>query len=121
VTDSHSDTFGSGIAVAEIIVFWRPGCGFCSSLLGQLERVSVPHVRVNIWEDPDAAATARSIARGNETVPTVVVGPVGMVNPSVQEILAAASEHAPHAVPADYTPPTPNRLGRWVASKLNGD
>lgn len=75
----------------EIIVFWRPGCGFCRSLLGQLDRAGVPHHRVNIWEDPEAAATVRSIARGNETVPTVMVGPVGMVNPSLPEVLAALS------------------------------
>ena len=44
---------------------------------------------MNIWDDPDAAAIVRSIARGNETVPTVLVGGVGLVNPSVREIQAA--------------------------------
>lgn len=75
----------------EIIVFWRPGCGFCRSLLGQLDHAGVPHLRINIWEDQDAAATVRSIARGNETVPTVMVGPLGLVNPSLPEVLAALS------------------------------
>lgn len=73
----------------EITVFWRPGCPFCGSLFRQLEREGVEHHRVNIWDDPDAAATVRSIARGNETVPTVLVGRVGLVNPSVREIQAA--------------------------------
>ena len=73
----------------EITVFWRPGCPFCGSLFRQLEREGVEHRRVNIWEDPDAAATVRSIARGNETVPTVLVGTVGLVNPSVREIQVA--------------------------------
>lgn len=76
-------------SATEIIVYWRPGCGFCRSLLGQLDLAGVPHLRVNIWEDQDAAATVRSIARGNETVPTVMVGPVGLVNPSLPEVLAA--------------------------------
>jgi mycoredoxin len=73
----------------EITVFWRPGCPFCGSLFRQLEREGVEHRRVNIWDDPDAAATVRSIARGNETVPTVLVGGVGLVNPSLREIQAA--------------------------------
>jgi hypothetical protein len=41
---------------------------------------------VNIWEDPEAAAFVRSVARGNETVPTVTVGDVALVNPSVGEL-----------------------------------
>jgi mycoredoxin len=32
-------------------------------------------VEINIWEDPQAAARVRSVANGNETVPTVFVGP----------------------------------------------
>jgi len=50
----------------------------------------------NIWEDPNDAAIVRSIADGNETVPTVVIGPVGLVNPSVKQVKAALAEHAPH-------------------------
>ena len=73
----------------DITVFWRPGCPFCGSLFRQLEREGVEHRRVNIWDDPDAAATVRSIARGYETVPTVLVGRVGLVNPTVREIQAA--------------------------------
>lgn len=45
---------------------------------------------VNIWDDPEAAAFVRSVARGNETVPTVAVGEIAMVNPSVKDVLAAA-------------------------------
>jgi hypothetical protein len=41
---------------------------------------------VNIWEDPEAAAFVRSVARGNETVPTVTVGDVALVNPSVGDL-----------------------------------
>ena len=43
----------------------------------------------NIWEDPDAAAFVRSVAGGNETVPTVVVGDKAMVNPSIDEVIEA--------------------------------
>ena len=50
----------------------------------------------NIWDNPDDAAIVRSIADGNETVPTVVIGPVGLVNPSVKQVKATLAEHAPH-------------------------
>lgn len=106
--------------VPEIVVYWRPGCPFCSSLLRQFDRRGVPHRRVNIWQDPSAAATVRSIARGNETVPTVVIGSVGLVNPSIDAVLVAAIEHAPGAVPAGYEPPQPGRVGRWLIGKLSG-
>lgn len=78
----------------QITVYWRPGCPFCGSLFRQLEHAQVEHRRVNIWDDEGAAAVVRSIARGNETVPTVTVGDpaaggVGLVNPNVSQILAA--------------------------------
>jgi hypothetical protein len=38
----------------------------------------------------------RSIADGFETVPTVIVGPVAMVNPSLDLLLDTVAEHAPH-------------------------
>ncbi|MEX2625695.1 MAG: glutaredoxin domain-containing protein [Ilumatobacteraceae bacterium] len=99
---------------------WRPGCGFCASLLRQLDRKDVIHRRVNIWDDPQAAATVRSVTGGAETVPTVLVGPAALVNPSVHQVLAAATVHAPHRVPDGYEPPQPGRLGRWLLGKLSG-
>ncbi len=47
----------------------------------------MPVRRVNIWEDEQAAATVRSITGGSETVPTVVVGEVAMVNPRASEVI----------------------------------
>lgn len=105
---------------AEIVVFWRPACGFCSSLRRQLDGAGVPHRLVNIWEDPAGAAAVRAVAGGNETVPTVVIGPVGLVNPDVHQVLAAAAEHAPAAVPEGYEPPEPGRLGRFIGRALGG-
>lgn len=49
----------------------------------------------NIWDDADAAAFVRSVARGNETVPTVTVGTLALVNPSIGELLDAVRTHAP--------------------------
>lgn len=104
----------------EIIVYWRPGCMFCASLLRQLGRRGVPHRRVNIWDDPAGAEVVRAAANGNETVPTVAVGPVVVVNPDVHAVLALASEHAPGAVPADYEAPQPGRFAQWVLTRLGG-
>lgn len=71
---------------SEITVYWRPGCGFCSRLFRHLDHVGIAHERVNIWDSEQGATTVRSFARGNETVPTVVIGDIGLVNPSVGEI-----------------------------------
>jgi mycoredoxin len=86
-----------------ITVYWRPGCGFCAGLERRLDHLGVPLHKRNIWEDPDAAATVRSIANGNETVPTVVIGEARMVNPSADAVLAAIRAEAPHLEP-EHTP-----------------
>lgn len=83
--DDTDHEAGRGDA-AIAIVYWRPGCPFCAMLRAGLRLKRVPFREVNIWHDPDAAAFVRSVARGNETVPTVVVGSVSLVNPSVGEV-----------------------------------
>ena len=107
-------------AAAPVTVYWRPGCGFCSSLLGGLERQGVPHDRTNIWEDEDAAAFVRSVANGNETVPTVVVGDHALVNPSVPDVLTALADVAPEHLPEGWEPPQPGRVARAVNRLLGG-
>lgn len=73
-----------------VIVYWRPRCPFCIRLRWQLRRARLQTQEVNIWQDPAAAARVRVITGGDETVPTVVIGAVSMVNPSRDEVLAAA-------------------------------
>ena len=82
----------------QITFYWRPGCGFCMLLERNLDRLGLPVDKRNIWDDPEAAATVRSIARGNETVPTVVVGEIAMVNPSAGQVLAALERQTSDAV-----------------------
>ena len=94
-----------------MVFYWRPGCGFCRALDSELSAWSIELDRRNIWDDPESAAVVRSHARGNETVPTVVVGPVGMVNPSVAEVVEAMREHAPHLVPEGVSFETPKLSG----------
>jgi mycoredoxin len=72
-----------------ITMYWRPGCGFCAALERQLVRNELPFEKRNIWDDPDAAAFVRSVARGNETVPTLTIGEEAMVNPSIDQVLSA--------------------------------
>lgn len=69
-------------------VYWRPGCPSCRMLMRPLRRSGLRLREINIWKDPVAAARVRSVADGNETVPTVFIGDHAMVNPSLQQVLA---------------------------------
>lgn len=103
-----------------VTVYRRPGCGFCSALVRSLERHGLAFERVDIWEDEDAAAYVRSVADGNETVPTVRVGDHALVNPSAGEVLAAVAEHAPEHLPEGYEPPRPGPVSRALGRLLGG-
>lgn len=72
------------------VVYWRPGCSFCTRLITSLDQAGVTYDQVNIWDSPDGAAFVRSVADGNETVPTVVLGDVAHVNPAPQFVIDAA-------------------------------
>lgn len=90
------DTPGSAGAVT---VYWRPGCPYCSRLRRDLRRIGLAAAEVNIWDDPSGAATVRSVTGGDETVPTVVVGGTGLVNPSARSVLGAVRQVAPDLLP----------------------
>jgi len=79
------------ISIQETVptIYWRPGCGFCTSLFRSLDRLGVQYDRANIWDDPSAAAFVRSATGGNETVPTVSIGKKTLVNPQPREVLVA--------------------------------
>ncbi len=79
--------------------FWRPGCPFCMMLERDLDRAGIGVVRRNIWEEPEAAAIVRSVADGNETVPTVRIGDRALVNPPVAEVADLLREVAPQLLP----------------------
>ncbi|MDT0380314.1 glutaredoxin domain-containing protein [Streptomyces sp. DSM 42041] len=83
----------------EVVVYWRPGCPFCIALRLRLRRTRLTYREVNIWQDPKAAAFVRSLADGNETVPTVDVAGHPLVNPSKRRLLATVRDHAPHLLP----------------------
>lgn len=81
--------------------YWRPGCGFCMALERRLDSSGIPYRKFNIWEDDDNAAFVRSVANGNETVPTVRIGEISLVNPSLGQVVEAMKVETPHLVPAE--------------------
>ena len=103
-----------------VTVYWRPGCGFCSGLLRSLERMDLDFERRNIWEDEDAAAFVRSVANGNETVPTVVVGDTALVNPGGDDVLGLVAEVAPAHLPDGWEPREPGRVAGMLERFLGG-
>lgn len=64
-----------------VVVYWRPGCGFCARLKNRLGPEREHAHWVNIWEDEEGAAYVRSVNDGNETVPTVVIDGIPHTNP----------------------------------------
>ena len=103
---------------ADLTMYWRPGCGFCMALQHGLDAQAVPYRRVNIWEDAEGAAFVRQANRGNELVPTVVVGSQVLSNPSAAQVLAAV-----HAADPDSDlprPPQPGGLARGINRLLGG-
>ncbi|MDI5964475.1 glutaredoxin domain-containing protein [Streptomyces sp. SL13] len=81
-----------------VVVYWRPMCTYCLKLLLLLRFTRLRYTKVNIWKDPGAAAFVRSVADGNETVPTVTVAGRPMVNPSKRHLMEAVRTHAPRSL-----------------------
>jgi len=81
------------MSISAVEFFWRPGCPFCMNLERGLSGISLQ--KKNIWEDKDAAAFVRSVADGNETVPTVRIGDEVRVNPSAREVKKIVKSLAP--------------------------
>lgn len=88
------------MGITEIEFYWRPGCPFCAMLRGRLNNSGLPYREVNIWEEPGAAERVRSVANGNETVPTVFIGQRALVNPSIDEVEAVVRAEAPELLEA---------------------
>jgi mycoredoxin len=82
-----------------VTVYWRPGCPYCARLRQDLRVLGVPVREVDIWADESAAATVRELAGGNETVPTVVIGGRGYVNPPAATVLAEVRRISPDFAP----------------------
>jgi len=68
------------------IVYWRPGCPYCLRLRARLGRDGRRVLWVDIWADPDGAASVREVTGGDETVPTVIAGERSFINPSADVV-----------------------------------
>lgn len=64
-----------------VVIYWRPGCGYCARLKRALGPDRQRATWVNIWQDKDAAAFVRGVNDGNEIVPTVVINGEPHTNP----------------------------------------
>jgi len=106
--------------ISAVDLYWRPGCGFCARLDRTLEPTGIAINRHNIWESDDAAAFVRSVANGNETVPTVQIGETSMVNPSAAEVLQVLQRDAPHLIPEGVEVPEGSKVGKMVGKLLGG-
>lgn len=98
-------------------VYWRPGCGACSALRMGLAEAGVVADWHNIWEDKAAAEFVRSVANGNETVPTLVVDGRPMVAPSSRAALREIGLAAPDLVLRTRRWP-PLRIVQWLSITL---
>ncbi|MGP3999434.1 glutaredoxin domain-containing protein [Streptomyces sp. 8N706] len=99
-----------------VVVYWRRGCVYCIKLRLTLLFTRLRYTEVNIWQAREAAAFVRSVADGNETVPTVTVAGRPLVNPSKRQLFAAVGTYAPHLLPESGGPRRPPRLTartRW--------
>lgn len=98
-------------------VYWRPGCGFCSSMRAGLSGAGVDAVWHNIWDDAEAAHFVRSVAGGNETVPTVRVGDDILVAPRPRQVIDRLVDTDPDLVPDPRRWP-PLRITQWTVVSL---
>jgi len=113
---------------AAVTVMWRPGCPFCALLLRRLERTGLAFDRIDIWDEPAAAAWVRTVADGNETVPTVRISGsdphsgVALVNPTATAVLEQVARLAPEALPSGRGRAVgrPTRPGRSGGAGLPG-
>ncbi len=116
VADPPEDPVGAEHSeIHAVDVYWRPGCVFCMSLRRSLRKMEIPVNLHDIWEDPEAAELVRSVANGNETVPTVVIGDQFIVNPSPKAVRSLVTELAPDLLPVHTDSGTagPGRLKRF--------
>lgn len=88
-TTTHREVLAMPESERPVVVYWRPGCGFCQRLKFALGADGERATWVNIWQDAEAAAYVRSVNDGNETVPTVVIDGIPHTNPQADLVKAA--------------------------------
>lgn len=74
---------------AKLVIYWRPGCFYCSDLFRHLTQAGIDAECRNIWEDDEARLFVQEHNRGNETVPTVAWQDQVMTNPRPAALIEA--------------------------------
>lgn len=72
-TSRHWEAQERLVREGRVIIYWRPGCMFCTRLRWRLGPLGRRATWVDIWSDPEAAAFVRDVNDGAETVPTVIL------------------------------------------------
>ena len=75
--------------MSQVTLYWRPMCGYCSTLKHELDRRGIAYDSVDIWADRTQAAMVAQANGGDELVPTVRVGDQYLANPALDELLTA--------------------------------
>lgn len=83
----HAEVMTSDLASSGVVIYWRPGCGYCARLRSALGPAKSEATWINIWQDDEAAAFVRSVNEGSETVPTVVIDGTPHTNPDPKLVL----------------------------------
>lgn len=84
---THSEVMALPAEQRPVVVYWRPGCGFCARLSTVLDPVRDQVRWVNIWQDDAARDFVRSVNVGSEVVPTVVMDGAAYANPDPEVVL----------------------------------
>lgn len=80
-TVTHQEVMDMPEGQHEVVIYWRPGCGYSARLRAALDVEGERAHWVDIWQDDEAAAYVRSVNDGNEVVPTVVIDGTPHTNP----------------------------------------
>lgn len=82
------------VQISSITFYGAKWCGDCHRSRRLLDRLGVPYAYVDVNADPAGAAWVRANSRGNESVPTILLGRGGpiLVEPSDRELQTALSE-----------------------------
>ncbi|MGD7788037.1 glutaredoxin domain-containing protein [Propionibacteriaceae bacterium Y1700] len=77
---------------APVVIFWRPGCGYCARLKRELGDAGAKAEWVNVWAHDQGMALVKTHNNGDETVPTVKINGKFHTNPDPVDVQLALAE-----------------------------
>ena len=120
MTAAHETTSDTPPTPQQIDLYWRPGCGFCSSLRRGLDKLGLERVEHNIWDDPsDAGGRPPPCKRQRDRADGRGRRP-GPRQPVAETAVAFLASQAPHLLPADLdtADEAGGKVGRFVGRVL---